>query len=156
MLQMDLNFLKQTHRAPKLSSLLIINSSICSFRNAAHIAEWVAKSLSMDKLIPAQKATSLTERFPFQLCRHYCNYPTWMNCFQLCKRMVPAEAPQEMWPFRMCLLCHWLGWLFAGGITQSIYPHKNDCLFSFPLRILKRFTTELQRTSIFALDLFSC
>lgn len=144
-----MNFLKQTHRAPKLSSSLIINSPICSFRSVTHIAEWVAKPLSMNKLIPAQKATSLTQRALFQQCRHYCRNLIWMDCFQLYKRMVPEEAPQVTWPFRMCLFCH-----FAGRITQSIYPHKNGCLFPFPLRILKRFTTELQRTSIFALDLF--
>lgn len=83
----------------------------------------------MDKQIPAQKASSLTERFPLQLCRHNCRYLTWINCFQLYKRKMPAEAPQETWPFRMCLFCHWI---FAGGETQSIYPHTNDCLFPFP------------------------
>lgn len=63
-------FEANTQSSQALSSFLIIKSPICSFRNATHIAEWFAKSPSMDKLIPAQKATPLTERFPFQLCRH--------------------------------------------------------------------------------------
>lgn len=139
-----------------LNSFLIINSPICSSRNAIHIAKRCAKSLSMDKLTLAQKPTSLAERLPFQLCRHYSRVSHMNELFSPLQIPVPAEVPQDVWPFSMCLFCHWLSWPSSKGMTQYIYLHKIYCLFPFPLRILKTFMTELQRTSIFALNLFSC
>lgn len=64
----------QSSKAQQLSDYKFLPRVLLEMK---HIwAEWVAKSLSMDKLIPAQKAASLTGRFPFQLCRHSCRYLT--------------------------------------------------------------------------------
>jgi len=110
----------------------------------------------MDKRTPAQKPTSLAERFLFQLCRHYCRVSYMNKLFSALQESFASRNSTGDTAIQYVPILPPAAWPFTRRMAPYLYPHKMDCLFLFPLRILKNFITELQRTSVFALNLFSC